>query len=225
MGLNKEEIKNLYNCGMSSTQLAQNYGVSKTAILYQLKKANATIRKPIVLNKDEVISLYNSGLSTIEIGTKFCVSHTKIINILKCAGIDRRTKKEALQKHARSNICVICGKLFRPKQKWTDTTRLDKKTCSKECKHVLLSKINKKETGHSQAYYQRIRKELKPDVCEFCGAVPPIRLDTHHIDRNHNNNTKENILVLCVKCHAHLHYLEDDRGLKGYNPNGGTMNG
>jgi 5-methylcytosine-specific restriction endonuclease McrA len=42
-------------------------------------------------------------------------------------------------------------------------------------------------------------------------------LDTHHKDRDRSNNTIENIMVLCASCHAKLHYVEDDRGLQGWN--------
>jgi 5-methylcytosine-specific restriction endonuclease McrA len=55
-------------------------------------------------------------------------------------------------------------------------------------------------------------------VCEDCGAVPPVRIDTHHIDRNKSNNSLENVKVLCVVCHAKRHYLEDTRGLRGELP-------
>jgi len=43
-------------------------------------------------------------------------------------------------------------------------------------------------------------------------------LEIHHIDRDKSNNKKENIQTLCKPCHALLHYIEDSRGLRGWNP-------
>lgn len=41
--------------------------------------------------------------------------------------------------------------------------------------------------------------------CEICGDNEDVRLlDVHHIDGNRNNNSIENLMVLCVKCHAKI---------------------
>jgi ribosomal protein L34E len=70
--------------------------------------------------------------------------------------------------------------------------------------------------GRSQSHYERIRKEIKEQKCQSCGRKD-CRLDTHHLDRDKSNNTSENIAVLCASCHAFLHYVEDNRGLNGWN--------
>jgi len=176
------------------------------------------------INELDVIKEYLSGDSTIQVGEKFGCSHNCINMILRKHGIKRRTKKEANEKYAKYNVCIICKKKFRARLNYTDTTGLNKKTCSKECNSKLMSQIQTGETnsnwkdGASQVRYQRIRREIKPDICEWCGAEHPTRIDTHHIDRNKSNNSMENILVLCASCHAYLHYVEDDRGLRGWNP-------
>jgi len=216
MKLNGEEIQKLYLSGLSTVILSQNYGVTKEAILYHLHKLKTPMRHSPGVSEPLICEGYLNGNSTIELGKVWGCSHTRIASILKRNNIPIRTKKEALEKYARINKCVVCGKEFRPKLHWTDTNGHNRKTCSKECRHIFYGKIQKKEKGHSQAYYQRIRRELKPDICELCGAVPPVRMDTHHKDRDRSNNTIENIMVLCVRCHAYLHYLEDDRGLRGW---------
>jgi len=70
--------------------------------------------------------------------------------------------------------------------------------------------------GHSQSHYQRIRKTIKEQKCQSCGKSDG-RLDTHHLDRDKSNNIPDNIVVLCASCHAFLHYIEDNRGLQGWN--------
>lgn len=44
--------------------------------------------------------------------------------------------------------------------------------------------------------------------CTFCGSTE--NLHVHHIDKNHGNNTTENLMVLCASCHKKLH-LELDK--------------
>ncbi len=50
-------------------------------------------------------------------------------------------------------------------------------------------------------------KEFKKTECEFCGAVGRVHL--HHIDRNHFNYHKENLLTLCEPCHKKWHMEHD----------------
>lgn len=66
--------------------------------------------------------------------------------------------------------------------------------------------------GDSQGRYQRIAREIKPQVCEDCGSVTD--LCVHHIDKNHANNTAENLKMLCKSCHAKLHFTAGDIGTR-----------
>lgn len=42
--------------------------------------------------------------------------------------------------------------------------------------------------------------------CECCGITEwngkSIKLQVHHIDGNHNNNTRSNLMILCPNCHS-----------------------
>jgi hypothetical protein len=64
--------------------------------------------------------------------------------------------------------------------------------------------------GHSQGRYQRIAREIKPQVCETCGTVEG--LCVHHVDKDHTNNTAENLMMLCNRCHMILHHNAGDIG-------------
>lgn len=55
--------------------------------------------------------------------------------------------------------------------------------------------------------------ELRGRKCEQCGSVSwldqPINLEIHHKDGNHNNNSLDNLQLLCPNCHS---YTENYRG-------------
>ncbi len=38
-----------------------------------------------------------------------------------------------------------------------------------------------------------------PELCERCKKAPPI--DRHHIDGNTHNNVRDNLMMLCRRCH------------------------
>lgn len=46
-------------------------------------------------------------------------------------------------------------------------------------------------------------RNSKSKKCARCGFVPEdvCQLDVHHIDFNHDNNKRENLLTLCANCH------------------------
>ena len=54
---------------------------------------------------------------------------------------------------------------------------------------------------------QRLLKDgLKNNLCELCKIEEwldkPIKLELHHIDGNKNNNSLDNIQLLCPNCHS-----------------------
>jgi len=43
-----------------------------------------------------------------------------------------------------------------------------------------------------------------PHICETCGFTG--RTHVHHINGDRDNNTRENIKILCVGCHGRIHF-------------------
>lgn len=96
-------------------------------------------------------------------------------------------------------LCLVCNQ---PVKDYKHT-----KTCSHACSNTYFrtgpDNPNWKEGGHFSSYrttcfhyYGR-----KCSVCDETNVVM-----VHHIDKNKNNNTKENLIPLCPTHHYYLHY-------------------
>lgn len=60
----------------------------------------------------------------------------------------------------------------------------------------------------------KLRRKIKKNgkQCEICGSV--VKLCLHHRDKNLNNNSDENLAIMCNRCHSRLHRLQYDIGIK-----------
>jgi ribosomal protein L37AE/L43A len=58
-----------------------------------------------------------------------------------------------------------------------------------------------------------VRLAHQKTECEHCGSVGP-RLGLHHKDEDRTNNSPENLLTLCPKCHTALHWKNGKRAWK-----------
>lgn len=73
--------------------------------------------------------------------------------------------------------------------------------------------IDGRASAKLSAPYQRILWAAGVEKkCAFCGAVDNIHV--HHKDHNHKNNTLENLMYLCVKCHNNIAHKRE-RGADG----------
>lgn len=94
-----------------------------------------------------------------------------------------------------------------------------KKYCNNKCQHEFQYKVyienwlNGKESGirGTQQISSRVKRYLleKYDYkCQKCGwgeinlFTNTIPLEIHHIDNNPNNNTVDNLQLLCPNCHS-----------------------
>jgi len=106
----------------------------------------------------------------------------------------------------KENPCLVCGKLI--------LAGLNKKTCSRSCanKHRIgiQYKINRPrdKVFSERALKIRLIKE-RGKRCERCGFDKFEILQTHHRDKNKNNNELYNLELICPNCHYEEHYLEN----------------
>jgi hypothetical protein len=72
-----------------------------------------------------------------------------------------------------------------------------------------MSKYENALTDFGTHNWQTIKEKLFQEReyrCECCGITEwngkEIKLQVHHIDGNHNNNTRKNLQILCPNCHS-----------------------
>jgi hypothetical protein len=106
-----------------------------------------------------------------------------------------------------SGICPQCGKEF------VTYPQSKQKLCTLPCKRKYVGQLHRgpdnpnwKETKYLRAanrrsLVKRIRERDK--VCMDCGSAK--NLHVHHIDSNPKNNADENLVLLCIPCHARRH--------------------
>ncbi|MBI2045973.1 MAG: hypothetical protein HYT28_00940 [Parcubacteria group bacterium] len=112
-----------------------------------------------------------------------------------CYGISCRKEKP----------CIVCGQLI--------LSGLRKKTCSRSCSNKYRIGIQYKiNSPRDKAKAQRSLKlkllKERGKKCERCGFQKYNILQTHHKDRDRNNNNMNNLEIVCPNCHAEEHYLE-----------------
>jgi len=65
---------------------------------------------------------------------------------------------------------------------------------------------NKYKINSNDLKYRLIKENIKQYKCENCGLDKwldrPIPIELDHIDGDHNNNSLENLKILCSNCHA-----------------------
>ena len=138
-------------------------------------------------------------------------------------------KEEERKKEQISVICEYCGKSFRIQKSKYITSETKKFFCSRECKDKAQSIDSGEQFDFLRPdhykdgkYYYRNRALRKyGEKCECCGYNEDIDfLEVHHIDENRENNSIENLIVLCPLCRkkltTHKYILKDRKLVKKY---------
>jgi peptide methionine sulfoxide reductase MsrB len=116
--------------------------------------------------------------------------------------------KAKQEKNSRQVSCAKCGKEFlKPVSKMTAKSGLY--FCSRACKDAAqrlggIKEIMPDHYGKSDDYRGLFTEEEL--FCHRCGYNEfSSSVEIHHIDENHDNNARENLIPLCGCCHRALH--------------------
>lgn len=101
-------------------------------------------------------------------------------------------------------FCSVCSKSH--ERRVSQQTKSGLTFCSRKCKdYAQRSDVQMLKCGPARdgtANYRDRALRHYGTKCEWCGYDFERLLDVHHIDRNRANGTIENLIVLCVFCHA-----------------------
>ncbi len=111
-------------------------------------------------------------------------------------------------------ICTVCKKEFFVSPSSLKYRRTGD-FCSYKCrgKYQTADKNPQYVDGRSSLIYSRefqnrMRKavnKIYKDKCQICGKVKAFRRAVHHIDFDRNNDSLDNLILYCQKCHSDLH--------------------
>lgn len=121
---------------------------------------------------------------------------TQMFCTLTCANKARDTKQII--------SCSICKKEFFRRKK---EIHPDKNYCSKSCSAVATNKqrIGEFHPNYKGTNYRKIALEHYGAECFNCKNTIVELLQVHHKDKNRDNNSLENLIVLCANCYILVH--------------------
>ena len=108
--------------------------------------------------------------------------------------------------------CAWCGKKIRVSDKRLNESKSGKVFCCRKHKDKAQRfdsgvNISPEHYGKSEYYRTKKLRNSESKICERCGEnLPTAILEVHHIDGNRNNNSLDNLELLCPNCHALEHY-------------------
>jgi predicted RNA-binding Zn-ribbon protein involved in translation (DUF1610 family) len=106
--------------------------------------------------------------------------------------------------------CANCGIVFFRTKSKLKNSKHNIYFCSRACKDKGQSYITEIQpahynTGTGKSSYRSKALNNLPNVCAVCEYDNVDALEVHHIDKDRQNNSLSNLLVLCANCHTLIH--------------------
>lgn len=141
-----------------------------------------------------------------------CVKEVKRINYAKKHNKNLFCSRQCASEYKVSSIlsyCNNCNKEIKVLKSRKDKSKSNLFYCCKSC---AISKNNQLRQGENhpnyqngRAIYRKIALDYYGTKCEICKYSIEECLEIHHIDRDRNNNSLENLVVLCPTHHTEVH--------------------
>jgi len=94
--------------------------------------------------------------------------------------------------------CLCCGSIFTTEMRPSN----EQVTCSRACSNTYF-----RTKDGASSYRERALRHYGC-ICNACGFTNLLALEVHHIDKNRDNNSIDNLVVLCANCHRITHGAE-----------------
>ena len=137
---------------------------------------------------------------------EFWIPKNRLETAIACSPLCRASLRQMRGKYQ----CSGCAKFFERRKSSEKNSRSGLRFCSRFCKDKAqgIEGLPEIQAHHykdgSRAYRQRAFR-LYGQQCAYCGYAEYVKmLDVHHRDGNRKNAELDNLLVVCVWCHACL---------------------
>lgn len=184
--------------------VAQKLGITAYAVSSALKRTNTPTR-----NKKQALQKYVRYNTCVVCGTKF-----RARSAWNSGG--------NLSRETCSPKCEFELRSAKSKEKWTEERKekMSEMFTGRDTSGWNIPKRNQRPNWKGGSSSYTFRKIAFEDyemsrVCEVCGSTENICI--HHRDKNRENNSRENLMVVCKRCHTGAHATEGDCGWKLYN--------
>lgn len=157
------------------------------------------------LESGELFKLVDDSLATVQVLDKLGFSNKgQYVQIVRQFLLNNEISIEHFTPNGRplvskiTKICPVCSSSFKTEP------RLDKEqiTCSRSCSNTYF------RTKDGASTYRTRALNHYGEKCSLCGFTNLLALEVHHIDKNRDNNSIENLVVLCANCHRIAHGSE-----------------
>lgn len=109
--------------------------------------------------------------------------------------------------------CAYCGKELYKTPSEIQRSKTGNVFCNKSCaasfnnSNYRTGEKNPNWKGGTQGSkaHTKIAYRTYIHECAMCGITEECVLEVHHIDENHENNDKDNLIILCSNCHSRVH--------------------
>lgn len=132
-------------------------------------------------------------------------------------GVKKKLLEKGISSREHNVECAYCKKTFYKNESQIKNSKTNTHFCCREHKDIGqrietgIKQIQPSHYGETYTKYRDLIFRHKEKICERCqyNKHPEI-LEVHHKDRNRENNTIENLEVLCSRCHDEEHFLNRD---------------
>ena len=176
-----------YRAGLSTTELAEKYPLSSSAIQARLSRADVDMRPPggqrLELPTEEIVDRYRSGESINELADAFDVSRTPIYRRLREADVEIRgqsaaekVKWEQMSEEDRKRQVAAAHEATRGSSKSWETLCRIAQTREERQSHVSESERRLQSLLHERGIEDiTLQKAVGPYNCDL--AIPPVAVE------------------------------------------------
>lgn len=161
----------------------------------------SNVSKIASLSDQELKYLVNSSYSKAEICRKLKIPYGgQTTNAIKqrMSKLNLSFKPKCVHPRVKRN-CPVCGKKFET----YNGSRGEKITCSYSCSNTYFRSGTNNGMHQKSPTYRTICFSNWPKKCILCNESRII--EVHHLNGDHSDNSKDNLIPLCPTCHQLIH--------------------